>query len=144
MSGEPSMVQLAERLLARTQAGRQHWIVNTSTPGTFQTTAENLAFTIRSLDDDGNHPFTLTLWRKTQKPGKATDEKSSVYEKVEALNTLEGASLTGALSTAAAPYPTGWESTVAKLWVSARNDALKVTDSINAALSALDDDENAR
>jgi hypothetical protein len=136
---EPRMVVLAERLLARTLAGQQAWIQQSNSPAAFQTTVGDQVVTVASVDEDGNHPFTLSLWRRkrvTEAPG----EEPPQFERVETLKTGPR-SLFSFQAVASGPSKAteSWANLVAQVWREARGNALHIGESIDAALDALKD-----
>jgi hypothetical protein len=76
--------------------------------------------TIRSRDNDGAHPFELTLWKPDEDPERE-------WTHVE---TLSSANYRGEMARV-----------LADLWKEARGEALQINNSIEAALSDLGDDD---
>lgn len=115
------MRELAKLLLERSREDRITWSADSDgTPGMqFQTTVGDQLVTIRSRDNDGNHPYELSLWK--QDPD---DEDAWVV--VEMLSSAE--------------FRGDEASRLAELWRSARGEALQINENIDSALAALQDD----
>jgi hypothetical protein len=116
------MRELAKLLLERSSEDRITWSADPEgAPGMqFQTTIGDQLVTIRSRDNDGNHPYELSLWK--QDPDD--DDEWIVVE------TLSSAEFRGDEA-----------SRIAELWRSARGEALQINKSIDSALAALQDYE---
>jgi hypothetical protein len=121
------MMLLAERLLDRTNRGEVSWTVSPKWAGTvFEAEAGGQLMTIRARDDDGHHPFQFTLWQsETPDPFGPP-----ALRQVEAISSVE------------VPGEGGAE-ILAQLYQSARSYALKIDESIDAALAALDQEPQA-
>jgi hypothetical protein len=118
------MLQLADRLLARTEAGALQWSQHSDNPGYFQSTVGEAIVSIVSIDADGNHPFVLTLWKTT---GEVDESGNRVWKAIEKLSTAD---------TVPGGKP-GWERQLSRLWREARSDALDVEENIQAVLAQL-------
>ena len=117
------LLEVADRLRARTKAGVCHWTAVAGSPA-FQTKVGDQLILVASVDADGNHPFSLGLWRRNPDP---TDEaKWVIVDRVNTAKRMPGSA-----------YPT-WQKTIADLWQEARGDALKIDETIDAVLSELD------
>jgi hypothetical protein len=119
------MMVLAQRLLDRTERGEVTWELGTKWSGeVFATEVAGQFITIRARDDDANQPFVFALWQIETDPTNIFS--SDTLRRVEMLDsqqlTVDGASL------------------LAQLFQSARGRALKINESIEAALAALDED----
>jgi len=116
------MVVLAERLLNRTEHGEVAWEMSAKWQGeVFETEIGGQIVTIRARDNDGNHPFQFALWQleKDDPFGGAT------VRRVESIDSMEA--------------PGNGTTILEQLYRIARSSALKINESIDAALAALDE-----
>lgn len=58
------LVQVAERLLAKTEAGQQDWGVLRNDSEQFSTSSPGFNFYIRTRDGDGVAPYVLEVWKR--------------------------------------------------------------------------------
>jgi hypothetical protein len=129
------MLVLAARLEERTERGEVPWTLSEYWPGTvFQTEVGGQLITIRSRDDDGNHPFVFGLWQ--------VDRDQNPFGP-PALRQIEAISTINAMLASPSAEPTGVAKTLERLYKSARSRALKIDESIDAVLLALDQDPSA-
>ena len=119
----PKMLELMDRLLLQTQRGSLHWTSNRSSLAQFETKVGEATVTIVSQDADGNHPFTLRLWR----PGDPDAEGKRPWTEIERLNSLD----------TVATGDAEWTMRLGELWRVARADALKVDQNLDAVLAEL-------
>jgi hypothetical protein len=119
------LVEVARRLTTRTKAGRQHWTQNDSSPGHFQTRVAEQLVLVGSTDSDGNHPYSITIWRPNPTP-----EDGKRWIQVESLNTARRNPGT---------FVPAWQEAIADLWAAARTEALQIDSTMNAILTALED-----
>jgi hypothetical protein len=122
----PRMLELARRLRERTETKALEWVPGAGVPGWFQVLVADQIVSIQSRDADGNHPFVLTLWRKESQGEEDEESDAPKWIPIDKLSTADD--VRGEV---------GWESELADLWQEARQQALRVNDSIDAVLSQL-------
>jgi hypothetical protein len=120
---EQKMVQLMEVLLEQTSQGQLTWVQDPDEDQQgmkFQVDVGDQLVTIGSRDNDGNHPYELTLWKRNPNP-EGEHEWLDVEE-------ISSGNFRGQVA-----------ASIAELWRHARGEALHINDSIDSALSILKD-----
>ena len=120
----PRMLDVANRLIEKTDAGEVAWTVHRTNPDYFQTAVGESVISVASADSDGNHPFVLMLWERNSKPLDENLEWLPI-EKLSTGDTVRG-------------FPPNWVNNIAKLWRVARNNALQIDSKIVNVLAALE------
>jgi hypothetical protein len=116
------MRELAKRLLDKTEEGSVKWEKDEdASVESFDALLGSLTASIYARDNDGNHPYVLTLYKTKIDPDGDTS-----WMEVESINShSESQPVTNVL---------------ASLWKEARGSALNINASIQDALKALSED----